>query len=141
MSKVLQIKSLDTIEQTARQFVDVIGDNTVFAFFGKMGVGKTTFIKAISKELGVIDEVNSPTFSIINEYQTITGQTIYHIDCYRINNVNEAINLGFDDYFSSENLCFIEWAENIAEILPNNAVGVTFEEETDGKRTLKIEQL
>ena len=141
MSKILKIKSLDTIAQSAQQFVDIIGDNTVFAFFGKMGAGKTTFIKAICQEIGVIDTVNSPTFSIINEYKSINGESIYHFDCYRINNIQEAINLGFDDYFCSENLCFIEWAEKIVDILPNNTVSVTFEVEPDGTRTLKIEQL
>ncbi|MCL2596878.1 MAG: tRNA (adenosine(37)-N6)-threonylcarbamoyltransferase complex ATPase subunit type 1 TsaE [Paludibacter sp.] len=142
MSKILKIKSLDTIEQTARQFVEAIGDNTVFAFFGKMGAGKTTFIKTVCQEIGVIDTVNSPTFSIINEYKTINGLNIYHIDCYRINNINEAINLGFDDYLCSENICFIEWAEKIAEILPDNTIGVTFEEEeTGGTRILTIEKL
>jgi len=138
MDKILKIKSLEKINQIAQQFVEVMGDDTVFAFFGKMGVGKTTFIKAICEELGALDEVTSPTFSIISEYKTINGNIIYHFDCYRINNVQEAINLGFDDYFCSENLCFIEWAENISEILPYNTIGVIFEEEADGTRTLKF---
>ncbi|MCL1868223.1 MAG: tRNA (adenosine(37)-N6)-threonylcarbamoyltransferase complex ATPase subunit type 1 TsaE [Paludibacter sp.] len=141
MNKILKIKSLDTINDTAQKFIELMGNNCVFAFFGKMGAGKTTFIKAICEELGVLDEVNSPTFSIINEYKTINGETIYHFDCYRINNVQEAINLGFDDYFCSENLCFIEWAENISEILPENTIGVIFDVNEDETRILKLERL
>jgi tRNA threonylcarbamoyladenosine biosynthesis protein TsaE len=137
----LEINSLDTINIAAQQFIELMGDNTVFAFFGKMGAGKTTFIKAICQELGVLDQVNSPTFSIINEYKTINGESIYHFDCYRINNVQEAINLGFDDYFCRENLCFIEWAENISEILPDDTIGVVFDVQADQTRTLKLELL
>lgn len=138
MNKILKIKSLDTINQTARQFVELMVDNNVFAFLGKMGAGKTTFIKAICEEIGVIDKVNSPTFSIINEYKTVTGDAVYHFDCYRINNIQEAINLGFEDYFCSGNLCFIEWAENISEILPENTVSIIFDGQTDRSKIITV---
>ncbi|MDR1653328.1 MAG: tRNA (adenosine(37)-N6)-threonylcarbamoyltransferase complex ATPase subunit type 1 TsaE [Prevotellaceae bacterium] len=138
MNITLEIQSPETIGNAAQQFVALMDSSTVFAFCGNMGAGKTTFIKAICEELGVLDEVNSPTFSIVNEYETITGEHIYHFDCYRINKIEEAINLDFEDYFYSENLCFIEWAENIAEILPENTVFVKIKEENNGKRILEL---
>jgi tRNA threonylcarbamoyladenosine biosynthesis protein TsaE len=138
MDKTIEIKSLATINKAAQQFVAQMADSNVFAFYGKMGAGKTTFIKAICEELGVLDEVNSPTFSIVNEYETITGDRIYHFDCYRINKVEEAINLGFEDYFYSKNLCFIEWAENIKEILPENTIFVKIEETQNNIRKLAL---
>jgi tRNA threonylcarbamoyladenosine biosynthesis protein TsaE len=134
----LTIKSLDTINETARQFIDLIGEHTVFAFNGKMGAGKTTFIKAISEVMGVKETVNSPTFSIVNEYEAADGQIIYHFDCYRINKVQEALDLGAEEYLYSGNLCFIEWSENIAPLLPDFIVNVDIEETEDGKREIKI---
>ena len=137
----LEIQSLDTIHETAKQFIAQIGDRKVFAFNGKMGAGKTTFIRAICEELGVNESaVNSPTFSIVNEYETADGNIIYHFDCYRINYVAEAIQFGAEDYFYSGNLCFIEWAENIAPILPDSVVNVNIEEAEGGKRVMKIEK-
>ena len=137
----LEIQSLDTIHETAKKFIEQIGDRTVFAFNGKMGAGKTTFIRAICEELGVNESaVNSPTFSIVNEYETADGNIIYHFDCYRINYVAEAIQFGAEDYFYSGNLCFIEWAENIAPILPDSVVNVNIEEVEGGKRVIKIEK-
>ena len=108
-----EISSLDTIHKTAQQFIEQIGNQTVFAFNGKMGAGKTTFIKAICDVFGVQESVNSPTFSIVNEYETANGNIIYHFDCYRINKIQEALDLGTEEYLYSGNLCFIEWAENI----------------------------
>jgi len=135
----LEIQSLDTIHETAKQFIAQIGDRKVFAFNGKMGAGKTTFIRAICEELGVCESaVNSPTFSIVNEYETADGNIIYHFDCYRINYVAEAIQFGAEDYFYSGNLCFIEWAENIAPILPDSVVNVNIEEVENGKRVIEI---
>ena len=135
----LEIKSLDAIHETAKKFIEQIGDRKVFAFNGKMGAGKTTFIRAICEELGVCESaVNSPTFSIVNEYETADGNIIYHFDCYRINYVAEAIQFGAEDYFYSGNLCFIEWAENIAPILPDSVVNVNIEEVENGKRVIEI---
>jgi len=133
---ILTIESLDTIHDAARQFIDEIGDRTVFAFNGKMGAGKTTFIKAICEEMGVKETVNSPTFSIVNEYEAGDGRIIYHFDCYRITNIQEALDLGAEEYLYSGNLCFIEWSENIAPLLPDNIVNVDIEENENGGRNV-----
>ena len=134
----LTIESLDTIHDTARQFISMIGERTVFAFNGKMGAGKTTFIKAICEEMGVKETVNSPTFSIVNEYEAADGRIIYHFDFYRITNVQEALDLGAEEYLYSGNLCFIEWSENIAPLLPDSLVNVDIEEDETGKREVVI---
>jgi len=135
----LEIQSLDTIHKTAQKFIELIGDNTVFAFNGKMGAGKTTFIKAICEVMGVKETVNSPTFSIVNEYESAEGRIIFHFDCYRINKVQEALDFGAEEYLYSGNLCFIEWSENIAPILPESIVNVDIEETENGKRKITIE--
>lgn len=134
----LIIKSINEINKTARLFIHKIGDRKVFLFNGKMGAGKTTFIKAICEELGVKETVNSPTFSIVNEYEAADGRIIYHFDCYRITKIQEALDLGAEEYLYSGNLCFIEWAENIAPLLPYNAVNVDIEELEKGERRIKI---
>ena len=134
----LTIESLDTIHDTARQFISMIGERTVFAFNGKMGAGNTTFIKAICEEMGVKETVNSPTFSIVNEYEAADGRIIYHFDCYRITNVQEALDLGAEEYLYSGNLCFIEWSENIAPLLPDSIVNVDIEEDETGKRNVMM---
>jgi len=134
----LEIQSLDTIHKTAQEFIELIGDNTVFAFNGKMGAGKTTFIKAICEVMGVKETVNSPTFSIVNEYESANGRIIFHFDCYRINKVQEALDLGAEEYLYSGNLCFIEWSENIAPILPESIVNVNIEETENGKRKITL---
>jgi len=134
----LTIDSLDTIHNTARQFIDQMGDRTVFAFNGKMGAGKTTFIKAICEEMGVKETVNSPTFSIVNEYEGTGKKIIYHFDCYRINNIQEALDLGAEEYLYSGNLCFIEWSENIAPLLPDSIINVDIEEDENGKRNVMM---
>ena len=134
----LEIQSLDTIHKTAQEFIELIGDNTVFAFNGKMGAGKTTFIKAICEVMGVKETVNSPTFSIVNEYESDEGRIIFHFDCYRINKVQEALDFGAEEYLYSGNLCFIEWSENIAPILPESIVNVDIEETENGKRKITL---
>ena len=103
------ISSPSEIRSTARRFIEWMGDRTVFAFHGSMGVGKTTFIKALCEELGVEDTVNSPTFSLVNEYRSVSGELIYHFDFYRMEKPEEAVDLGFEDYFFSGALCFIEF--------------------------------
>ena len=135
---ILKIEKLNSISSTARQFIEQIGDKTVFAFNGKMGSGKTTFIKAICEELGVKETVNSPTFSIVNEYEAADKRIIYHFDCYRINKVQEALDLGAEEYLYSGNLCFIEWSENIASLLPDSLVNVNIEEAENGIRNISI---
>lgn len=126
----------EDIKQAARQFVDGMGENTVFAFYGKMGAGKTTFIKAVCEQLGVNDTVTSPTFAIVNEYEAAGGRPIYHFDFYRIKKVSEAYDMGCEEYFYSGHPCFIEWPELIEEVLPEETVDVTIEALPDGERRL-----
>ncbi len=136
----LRINSLDTIREATRQFVAAMDDGTVFAFYGKMGVGKTTFIKAVCEELGVTDVINSPTFAIVNEYRSDrTGELIYHFDFYRIKKLEEVYDMGYEDYFYSGALCFIEWPELVEELLPEDAVKVRMEETDNGTRCLRID--
>lgn len=133
----IKIQSLDTIHDAAKQFIAAMGESTIFAFYGKMGAGKTTFIKAVCEEFGVKDVINSPTFSIINEYRSETsGELIYHFDFYRIKKEEEAYDFGYEDYFDSGCLCFIEWPELIEDLLPSDAVKVTIEEQEDGSRII-----
>jgi tRNA threonylcarbamoyladenosine biosynthesis protein TsaE len=134
----ITIASLDDIRRAAREFVDLIGDRTVFAFHGEMGAGKTTFIKAVCEELGVSDVINSPTFAIVNEYSAADGRAVYHFDLYRINKPAEALDFGCEDYLYSGDLCFLEWPENIEELLPADTVDVTIRENADGTRTVSV---
>lgn len=137
--KSLKITSVDNISSVAKEFIELMGDDTIFAFYGKMGVGKTTFIKALCKELGVEDEVNSPTFAIVNEYRSeTTAELIYHFDFYRIKKVEEVFDLGYEDYFYSGALCFIEWPELIEELLPADTKKISIEENNDGERIITI---
>ena len=126
----------EDIRQAAKQFVESMGENTVFAFYGKMGAGKTTFIKAVCEQLGVQDTVTSPTFAIVNEYEAAQGRPIYHFDFYRIKKVSEAYDMGCEEYFYSGHPCFIEWPELIEEVLPEETVSVTIEALPDGLRRL-----
>lgn len=134
----IEIKSLDNITDAAAEFIKQMGDNTVFAFHGEMGAGKTTFIKAICEKLGVDDVINSPTFAIVNEYRSDSGELIYHFDFYRINKEEEAFDFGYEDYFFSGSLCFIEWPERIESLLPHDTVHVTVKEIENGSRIAEI---
>lgn len=135
----LEIKSLETIGDTAAEFVRRMGDNTVFAFCGEMGAGKTTFIKAVCEKLGVEDVINSPTFAIVNEYRANSGELIYHFDFYRIKDEQEAFDFGYEDYFFSGAICFIEWPERIESLLPSDTVNVSIRETENGSRTVIVE--
>ena len=138
----IKIQSLEHIHEAAREFIAAMGDNTVFALYGKMGAGKTTFIKALCQELGVEDVATSPTFAVINEYRSdIAGELIYHFDFYRIKKLEEVYDMGYEDYFYSGALCFIEWPELVEELLPGNTIKVTIEELEDGSRKLTMENL
>jgi len=133
------IDSLESIHVAAKQFVESMDSNTVFAFYGRMGAGKTTFIKALCVELGVMDVITSPTFAIVNEYRSeTTAELIYHFDFYRIRKLDEVFDMGYEDYFYSGCLCFIEWPELIEELLPEDAVKVTIEEQEGGCRVLRL---
>lgn len=132
--------TLSDINSAAREFIAEMGDNTVFAFYGKMGAGKTTFIKALCEQLGVTDPINSPSFAIVNEYRSdTTGELIYHFDFYRIKKIDEVYDMGYEDYFYCGALCFIEWPELIEELLPGDTVNVKIEENPDGSRSLTID--
>lgn len=135
----IKIEKLDNIREAAKQFIANIGDSTVFAFYGNMGAGKTTFVKAVCEELGVDDVITSPTFSIVNEYRSEqTGGLIYHFDFYRVKKIEEVYDMGFEDYFYSGALCFIEWPELCEEVLPDDTVKVSINEEPDGSRTITL---
>ena len=131
----IKIKSLDCIKEAAQQFIDNMDKGNVFAFYGKMGAGKTTFIKAICECLDVEDVITSPTFAIVNEYYSNKLQdSIYHFDFYRIKKLEEVYDMGYEDYFYSHRLCFLEWPELVEELLPKDAVRVTIAEQEDGSR-------
>lgn len=134
----ITISSLDAINDAAKQFVAAMGSNRVFAFYGKMGAGKTTFIKALCTELGVDDVITSPTFAIVNEYTAGDGSPIYHFDFYRIKKLDEVYDMGYEDYFYNGGLCLIEWPELIESLLPEDAVEVHIAEQPDGTRTIEF---
>ena len=139
--QTITINNLDNIREAAREFISRMGDTTVFAFRGKMGAGKTTFIKAICEELGVEDVINSPTFAIVNAYRSATGELIYHFDFYRINKPEEAYDFGYEDYFYSGALCFIEWPEKIEDLLPGDCANIIITENENGSRSVTSEEL
>ncbi|MCC8176722.1 MAG: tRNA (adenosine(37)-N6)-threonylcarbamoyltransferase complex ATPase subunit type 1 TsaE [Bacteroidales bacterium] len=137
----ITVKSLDELPQAAREFVNLMGDATVFAFYGEMGAGKTTFINALSEALGVDSEqTSSPSFAIVNEYRSdTTAELIYHFDLYRLESLEEALDMGIEDYFDSGALCLMEWPERIEALLPDDTVRVTIAENPDDhSRTISI---
>ena len=136
---IIRIETLQDYETAAQEFIAQMDDRKIFAFYGKMGAGKTTFIKHLCEAMGVKDIVNSPTFAIVNEYADGNGNPVYHFDMYRIKSIAELYNMGYEDYFYSEAVCFIEWPELAEELLPEDTVKVTIEEAEDGTRTITME--
>ena len=122
--RTITISSLQELDEAANQFLELAGGHTVIAFSGEMGAGKTTFIQAFCRRLGVTVEVNSPTFSLVNEYFTPKGDSIFHFDLYRIETPDELFDMGYEEYFYSGSLCLIEWPEKAASLIPNDALWV-----------------
>ncbi len=141
----INIESVDCINDAAAKFVKAMGNRNVFAFYGKMGAGKTTFIKAVCECLGVNDIINSPTFAIVNEYLDKESEPVYHFDFYRFQKsdhaaaLSEVLDIGYEDYVYSGNICFIEWPEIIEELLPEDVVKVYIEEQEDGSRMVSFD--
>ena len=137
MEHRIEIRSLEGIDEAAARFLSEIGEHRTVAFYAPMGAGKTTFTTAVCRALGVReDAVSSPTFSIVNEYRTATGDSVFHFDFYRIEKIAEALDIGFYDYIDSGALCLMEWPENIEEILPEETLKVRISVAPDGSRIL-----
>ena len=137
MEHSIVIRSLDSIDTAAEEFLRQIGNHRIIAFYGRMGAGKTTFTTALCRVLGVReDAVSSPTFAIVNEYRSASGEPVFHFDFYRITKIAEALDIGFYDYIDSGCLCFMEWPENIEELLPEETLKVSISVSADGVRTV-----
>lgn len=137
MKHELTIKDLSSIDEAAKKFLKEIGDSRLIAFYAPMGAGKTTFTTALCRALGVADDaVSSPTFSIVNEYRTSDGESLFHFDFYRITKIAEALDIGFYDYIDSGCLCLMEWPENIEEIIPEETLRVHISVNPDESRSL-----
>lgn len=136
--KSIKIESLASIDKAAQEFIKLIGNHKVFAFYGEMGAGKTTFIKEICIALGVTDAITSPTFAIVNEYKSGANEKIFHFDFYRVNKIEEVFDFGYEDYFYSGALCFIEWPERVETLLPEDCVFVEINVNEDGSRDVSV---
>ena len=136
---ILTIHSLRELPLAAKQFIQITQGSRKYAIYGKMGAGKTTFIKAVCLELGANDVVSSPSFAIINVYQTLSGNSIYHFDLYRIRDKKELFDIGYEDYFFSDAYVFVEWPENAEEILPEDMIRVKITESDDGTRIITLQ--
>ncbi|WP_430973216.1 tRNA (adenosine(37)-N6)-threonylcarbamoyltransferase complex ATPase subunit type 1 TsaE [Sunxiuqinia rutila] len=131
----IQINSVQELPQAAEAFLKHFPNERLFAFYGKMGAGKTTLIKALCRALGSTDPITSPTFALVNEYSTAQNERIFHFDFYRIKNIEEALDIGFDDYIYSGKYCFMEWPENIEALLPDQVIAVNIEVlDTDARK-------
>ncbi len=139
-SKEFHINSVEALTEVSEYLVSLRDKADIIAFYGAMGAGKTTLIKNLCHRMGVTDEVNSPTFAIVNEYVTEEGESVYHFDFYRIKKLEEAYDIGFENYFDSGNLCLIEWPEMIEPLLPEKYIRVEIQHgDTDDERIIKCE--
>jgi tRNA threonylcarbamoyladenosine biosynthesis protein TsaE len=136
-----QIKGLAALQDMAKEMLDAFPEERIFALYGAMGAGKTTFIKALCHQLGSKDNITSPSFALINEYTSQDGSIIYHFDFYRIKKIEEAYDLGYEDYIYSGNYCFIEWPEMIQDLLPRGIIEITIRETDDGARLFEAEKM
>lgn len=134
------LKDISDIDTAAKIFVEKFGNKKIFAFYGEMGAGKTTFIKAVCKSMEVTGTITSPTFSLVNEYETDNGMTIYHFDFYRIENIEEVYDFGYEDYFYSDKMCFIEWPELVETLLPEDVVEVKISVDDNEQRLISVQQ-
>ena len=138
MKQQLVSRSVNDLDEVGKGIISFAGNNKIWLFIGEMGAGKTTTIKAICRELGVVDDVRSPTFAIVNEYLTKTNDTVYHFDFYRIEALDEVLDIGIDEYFDSGNVCLLEWPQNIEDLLPEKFVRIDIHENEDQTRTFKL---
>lgn len=137
MEHIILVKDLASIDDAAREFLSLLDDHRIIALYGEMGAGKTTFTTALCRVLGVReDAVSSPTFAIVNEYRTLEGEPLFHFDFYRIEKLEEALDIGFYDYIDSGCLCIMEWPENIDGLLPEDTLKVTIKVNSDLSRTI-----
>ena len=136
----LLLNNLSDLDVVANKFIESMEDRKIFAFYGEMGAGKTTFIKAICSALGVSETITSPTFSIVNEYEKSDGEPIYHFDFYRIENIEEVYDFGYEDYFYSDKMCFIEWPELVETLLPEDVVEVKISADDNEQRLISVQQ-
>ncbi len=137
----IEVNSIDDLSNAAQSFLNTFKDERVFAFYGKMGAGKTTFIKALCRAMGSSDNITSPTFALVNEYDTEWEKKIFHFDFYRVKDIEEAMDIGFDDYIDSGNYCFMEWPEKIEDLLPLNLVEVHLEELSPTARKITAQKM
>jgi tRNA threonylcarbamoyladenosine biosynthesis protein TsaE len=135
------IKDKRHLTSAAKQILKYSGDNRIFAFYGSMGAGKTTIIKSICEVLGALDIINSPTFTLVNEYKTADGESLYHIDFYRIRKQEEVFDFGIEEYLTGESYCFMEWPELVEDILPNGMVRVRITVGENEERILSLDQI
>lgn len=132
------IKDKSHLYSAVKKLLNYAGDNKIFAFYGSMGAGKTTIIKVICEELGAIDIASSPTFTLVNEYRTSTGEPIYHIDFYRIKKQEEVFDFGVEEYLTGDSYCFMEWPELVEEILPPGTLNIRITVDENEQRTLEV---
>ncbi len=139
MSTTIECRSVADLPEAARRVLKALGDSRIVALEGGMGAGKTTLTGAICRELGAADEVSSPTFAIVNEYEVPGGLPVYHFDFYRIESPQEALDMGVEDYFDSGSLCLVEWPDRLGTLMPEEAATVRIEENEDGSRVITVD--